>query len=631
MTKRHPYSVSATAGQAHLRVLATTDIHASILPYDYFTDAPTNGLGLTCIAAVAEAARAEAANTLTLDNGDFLQGNPLADYVAYEKGAEGMTAHPVLRAMSAMGIEAAALGNHEFNYGLGFLEAALAVAEFPVVSANVLTARGATPLEDRTLLPPYVILERSLTDGAGRSLPIRIGVIGFVAPQIVLWDRRHLEGRIESRDILETARAWVPELRRAGADIVIALSHSGFGAVEPAPGDENVSAALAQVPGIDALIAGHTHQIFPGPGFEGHPLANAAAGLFGRTPAVMPGFWGSHLGLIDLLLGREGDRWQVLGAQVSVRAARPTATAVSRAAAAVRAAAEPEHSETLSYIRRPVGRTTVPLTTYFALVSGTAALQLVADAQRDYIARMLKGTAREVLPVLSATAPFKAGGRAGPDFYTDIPAGELALKNIADLYYFPNTIRAVEVTGAELRGWLERAAGLFNHIRRGVADQMLIDPAFSTHNFDVIHGIRYRIDPSAPSRFDRDGALVEPGAQRITELLFEGRPVRPDERFVVATNNYRADGSGAFPGARSENIIFEGPDTNRDIVIRHVLEHGAVDPSGPSSWSFEALPGTSVIFESGPRAIEHLATLQDLDVEPAGQGANGFMRFRLRL
>ena len=139
-------------------------------------------------------------------------------------------------AMNTLGFDASTLGNHEFNYGLDFLMKALAGANFPVVSANVAKKLGANPREDETLLKPYVILDREVTDGAGNTHPIRVGLIGFVPPQIMTWDRRHLEGNVNTRDIVEAAKAWVPQMREEGCDIVLALSHSGIAGAEHADG-----------------------------------------------------------------------------------------------------------------------------------------------------------------------------------------------------------------------------------------------------------------------------------------------------------------------------------------------------------------------------------------------------------
>ena len=209
----HPFSARAAAGQAHLRIMETTDLHVHVWPYDYYGDRPVDTVGLARTAAHIADIRAEATNALLLDNGDFLQGNPMGDYIAYERGMTEGDMHPIITAMNTVGFDASTLGNHEFNYGLDFLMKSLAGADFPIVSANVVKDQGGTPTTDTTLIPPYIILERMLTDGAVETHPIRVGLIGFVPLQIMNWDRKHLEGNVTARDILETARACVPQMR----------------------------------------------------------------------------------------------------------------------------------------------------------------------------------------------------------------------------------------------------------------------------------------------------------------------------------------------------------------------------------------------------------------------------------
>ncbi|WP_177158237.1 bifunctional 2',3'-cyclic-nucleotide 2'-phosphodiesterase/3'-nucleotidase [Donghicola mangrovi] len=632
----HPFSARAAANQAHLRIMETTDLHVHVFPYDYYTDKPVDTVGLARTASYIREVRSEATNSILVDNGDFLQGNPMGDYIAYERGMKDGDMHPVITAMNTLGFDAATLGNHEFNYGLSFLLKTLAGAAFPVVSANIATKAGATPTQDQTLVKPYVILDRTVTDGAGQSHPIRIGLIGFVPPQIMNWDSKHLVGNVETRDIVMTAEAYVPEMKEAGADVIIALSHSGIGSAQRTDGMENASVPLAEVNGIDALMTGHSHMVFPGPTFTATDVIDPEAGTIHGKPAVMGGFWGSHMGLIDLMLEREGGTWRVVSHSATVRPIYErgedrSITPLVESDAEVLASVRKEHDETLEYVRRAVGKTSAPLYSYFALVADDPSVQIVSNAQMWYIKQMLEGTEYAALPLLSAAAPFKAGGRGGPDYYTDVPVGDVAIKNVADLYLYPNTIRAVKVTGAQLKDWLERSAGLFNQIKAGEQDQPLLNPDFPSYNFDVIDGVTYQIDLSQPSKFGPKGELLVPEANRIVNLSYEGAPVQPDQEFIIATNNYRASGGGEFPGAMGDTIVFEGPDTNRDILVRYIVEAGTINPTADDNWSFAPMEGTSVVFESGPKARAHMADIKTVQITDAGDGAEGFALFRITL
>ncbi|ESX82219.1 bifunctional 2',3'-cyclic-nucleotide 2'-phosphodiesterase/3'-nucleotidase [Mesorhizobium sp. M0027] len=633
----HPFSARAQANQSHLRIMETTDIHVNVLPYDYYADKANDTMGLSRTASLIEAVRKEATNAMLIDNGDLLQGNPMGDYIAYERGMKDGDLHPVMKGMNLLGYECSTLGNHEFNYGLSFMDKVLAGANFPFVCANLIrgTELAANPRDDKLYLKPFVILDRKIKDGSGAEQPIRIGIIGFVPPQIMVWDLKNLEGSVKTRDIVEAAKAWVPQMKEEGADIIIALSHSG---IDVKQGDmmENASFFVAGVEGIDAVFTGHQHLVFPGKkDFQSLEAVDTAKGTLQGKPAVMAGFWGSHMGLIDLLLERDGSTWKIVSATSE---ARPIFERVDKTNKPIVAdyqrivdALKQDHEATLAYVRRPVGKTSAPLYSYFALVADDPSVQIVSQAQTWYLKDILKNTEWKDMPLLSAAAPFKAGGRNGADYYTDVPVGDIAIKNVADLYLYPNTVRAVEITGAEVKEWLEMSAGIFNRIEPGKADQALINTDFPSYNFDVIDGVTYRIDLSQPLKYDSKGGLVNAGSNRIIDLMFDGKPIDPMRKFVVATNNYRAGGGGNFPEINASKIIYEAPDTNRDVIVRYIVSKGTINPSADANWSFAPLPETSVVFETGAKAREFIAQVKSLKIEPAGEGEAGFSKYRITL
>lgn len=627
---------SPKAHRVHLRLLATSDLHLNLHGYDYFADRPAPEIGLGRLTPHIAQLRAEAPNSLLLDNGDLLQGNPMGDFIAHERGLAAGDVHPAFKALNALGYDAAALGNHDFNYGLDFLVSAVAGADFPVLCANVATALASEPENDTTLTRPFALIDREFTDDAGRTHPIRIGILGFVTPQITLWDRHHLRGRVATRDIVSAARAWVPVIRAAGADIVIALCHSGIGVPVAHQGMENAATALGAVAGLDAIVAGHSHMVFPDPAFDGWPGVDIRAGTLHGTPAVMPGFWGSHLGVMDLALEVDGGDWRVVGHNVEARG-------VSGAAGRDRAggpqggghdAIVPEvtakdHAETLAYIRRPVGRTDTALHTYFAFVGEDSALRAINQAQRWYVRRML-GASHADWPVLSAAAPFKSGGRGGPGHYTEVPAGELRMSSVADLYHFPNRLQAVRINGVQLRDWLERAAALFRQVTPGASDAPLLEPDFPGYDFDVIGGdLRYLIDPTRRPRFDVEGRLIDPKAGRIRDLRHAGRPVADDQQFIIATNTFRLAGGGHFPALPPDALVLDAPDTNRDVIMRHVQHVGTLRLEEGGGWRLALPPGTSVVFDTGPGAARHVSRLPIPAPERLGVTEQGFVRYRI--
>jgi len=622
--------VRAAAARVKLRLMATSDLHVNVFPYDYYRDKPDDTVGLAKTAALIAAARAEVRNALLFDNGDLLQGSPLGDYVAYSKGLKAGEVHPMVAAMNTLGYLCGTLGNHEFNYGLDFLGDALAGGAFPTVCANVLKADGSP------LVEPTRVFETRVVDEAGAEAVLRVGVIGFVPPQIVQWDKSNLEGRATTVDIVEAAMAHLPALR-AKSDVVVALCHAGIAGGTRAGGEENAALHLAAVDGIDAIVTGHQHLVFPGKDFEGVEGVDARRGTLHGKPAVMPGFWGSHLGVIDLDLEKTAAGWTVAGFRTEARpiyergADRKIVPKVD-AVPAVLAAAQADHDGTLAYVRQPVGETTAPITSYWASIADDPSVQIVSKAQLWYAASLGADAGLPKLPLLSAAAPFKSGGRGGPDYYTDVRPGPVAIKDVADIYLYPNTLRIVKVTGAEVKEWLERSAGLFRRVDPAVTGpQMLIDPDFPTYNFDVIDGVTYRIDVTKPSRYDKDGKLADEAAHRIVDLMLDGAPLDPAAEVLVVTNNYRAGGGGHFPGADGTTIVFEAPDTNRDVIVRYVMKEKTINPSADGNWRFVPWPAEAeVIFVCSPKA-DASSLPAGITVEPAGAAENGFAKYRVHV
>ena len=602
---------AAQAAQLKLRLLETSDLHMNLLAWDYYQDKPTDEYGLAKTITLIKAARAEAPNSLLFDNGDLIQGSPLGDYVARVKPLAAGQVHPAYKVLNALGVDAGNIGNHEFNYGLPFLRQAISGANFPYVSANVHIDDGdGNPDNDVHAFTPYVLLDRSFTDETGQRHKLKVGVIGLVPPQILMWDKQHLEGKLTVRDMRETALRLVPQMRAEGADLVVVIPHSGFERSETPRFSENSVAKLSEVPGVDAILFGHSHGEFPGAFFASYPKVDLARGTINGVPAVMPGRWGDHLGVIDLTLDNSSGRWKVVDSRAHLRpiSDRATRKPLVDADPMVAQLIGAEHEATLAYVRSQVARTSSPITSYFAQVADDPSVQIVSQAQLHYAKHALQGTEFEALPLLSAAAPFKAGGRQGWNYYTDIPAGPLSIRHVADLYIYPNTVKAVRINGAQVREWLEMSAGQFKRIDpQGPPVQDLINETFRTYNFDTIDGVRYRIDVTQPARYNTDGKVVAAQARRIVDLRFQGQPVADDAQFIVVTNNYRASGGGNFPGLNGRQIVMDAPDENREALVRYMAETKTINPSADNNWRIQPVPGVKLRFLSGAGGIPHLA------------------------
>ncbi|MFZ6843047.1 bifunctional 2',3'-cyclic-nucleotide 2'-phosphodiesterase/3'-nucleotidase [Undibacterium sp. RuTC16W] len=582
-------SFAGSAGKgsaAELVLLETTDLHANVLSYDYYKLAANPGIGLERTANLIRQARAEFANTMLFDNGDAIQGTALADF---QLSAQPLTCRETLaiyKVMNALGYDAAGLGNHEFNFGLPVLaqvtgqqfnlpalpdkqQERCAGPQFPLVLANILSVKDHMPI-----FPPYVILEKEIqatsADGVTFKSHLKVGVIGFTPPSVLQWDKRWLDGQVVGLGIREQAEKYIPEMRARGADLVIVISHGSFDGAAYSADMENANYHLAKVPGIDALLLGHAHQLFPDAKSQAVqfnlPGVDKVSGWVHGVPAVMASFWGQNLGLIKLGLRFDGQHWQVDPQQTTVQTRgikKPDGSYVT-AEPDIALMVRSEHEATIAYVKTPIGQTDFRMSTYFADLGDVSALQIVNQAQTEYVRSFIKTNLPQYrdLPVLSMSAPFKSGV-AGATDYTDITAGELALNHAADLYLYPNTVSALKVNGEELKNWLEHAARRFNQIDpEQTATQNLIAP-WPGYHFDMLSSpdIRYEID------------VTQALGQRIRHLEYLGKPVSPAQEFIVATNSYRASGGGGFPGIDSTKVIYASPDASRDVLIHYIKTH----------------------------------------------------------
>ena len=597
-----------------LRLIGTSDVHARVHPHDYYRDTPDETSGLAKTATLIAQARAEAEISLLFDNGDLIQGSPLGDWTAQSLASGEIGVHPVISAMNAMGYDAAALGNHEFNYGLDVLDAALAGAQFPFLCCNVLGADGTHRFM------PWAMIEREVRDSDGVGRRLRIGVIGFVTPEIMRWDRGHLAGRATAQPVVEAARETLPALREAGADVVVALCHAGISRIGPAGEHENAGLSLAGVGGIDAIFLGHQHLMLPGADFAGIPGVDSARGRLAGVPAVMPGFWGRHVGVIDLTLQTNSDGWRVVGAKTGLREVQTSTRADSATLAATRGA----HEATLAYVRSPVGEIAQPLASYFAMIGDDCSVRIVHDAQLWYARRAWP----EAGPWLSAAAPFKCGGRAGPDYYTDVPAGPVSLRHIADVYLYPNGLRVVRASGATVREWLERGASVFRRLDvEDLAPQPLLAADFTPYDFDSLAGVTYQVDLTKAARYDDQGRLVSATSRRVIDLRFEGRPVDDGASFLVVTNSYRANGGGHFPGCEPGALVYEAPDSNFDALLQYVRASSPVRVESGGGWRFAPWPDSLIATLDAPAAALNHAPPRGVRVVPLGPQQQGLQRF----
>ncbi|MBW9429889.1 bifunctional 2',3'-cyclic-nucleotide 2'-phosphodiesterase/3'-nucleotidase [Atlantibacter hermannii] len=634
-------TANVCAATVDLRILETTDLHSNMMDFDYYKDAPTEKFGLVRTATLINAARGEATNSVLVDNGDLIQGSPLGDYMA-AKGLKDGDVHPVFAAMNTLDYAVGNLGNHEFNYGLDYLHKALAGANYPYVNANVIDAKTQKPL-----FTPWLIKPTEVKDRDGKTHTLKIGYIGFVPPQIMTWDKANLSGKVTVTDITETARRYIPQMRASGADLVVVVAHSGLSAEPYKALAENSVYYLSQVPGVDAILFGHAHAVFPGKDFAAIKGADIEKGTLNGIPAVMPGMWGDHLGVVDMVLNNDAGKWQVNEAKAQAQA-RPIYDAAAKKSLAAEDAnlvkvLKPSHDATRDFVSQPIGKSADNLYSYLALVQDDPTVQVVNNAQRAYVEHFIQGDPDLAsLPVLSAAAPFKVGGRKNdPASYVEVEKGQLTFRNAADLYLYPNTLVVVKASGKEVKEWLECSAGQFNQIDvTNSKPQSLINwDGFRTYNFDVIDGVNYQIDVTQPAKYDGECQLINVGAERIKDLTFKGKPIDMNATFLVATNNYRAYG-GKFAGTGDAHIAFASPDENRSVLAAWIgaqtKQAGEIHPAADNNWRLAPIHSDKPLdirFETSPgeKAAAFIQQKAQYPMKHVGNDEIGFALYQLDL
>lgn len=624
-----------------LRIIETTDIHSYLTAYDYYKDKKVDNLGYTRAASLIEKARKEATNSVLVDNGDLIQGSLMGQW-AESTQLKGIR-HPAYDAMNIMGYDAGNIGNHEFNFGLDYLNKALEGANFPYVNSNVYDAKTG-----KNYFTPYIIKEKKVVDTDGNERTIKVGYIGFTPVGILTWDADKLIGKVTVQSIVDSAKKFVPQMKAEGADIVVAIPHSGIGSDHYVAGAQNETWMLTTVPGIDAIMFGHSHGVFPSAEYKDIKGANIERGTINGVPAVMPGRWADHIGIVDLTLKQDKDGKWYADKNFSVATTKAIYDGKTRKALVedhpeVVKALEPAHKATIAYSQKELGQLKENVFGYLALTQDDPAVKLVNQAQLWKLKQFVQENPQyKNHKLVSAAAPFKYGERHNDvTNFTAIKEGKFTIRNTADAYVYPNIYHIVEVTGKDVRRWLECAAGMFKQIDPSKAErQDLIDyNGFRTYNYDVIYGVTYEIDVTKRAKYY--GTCKVPkeglGEDRIQNLMYQGQPVKDDDKFLIATNNYRSSGN-TFSYAKW--IVGNTGDTNQSVIQDYVAyqtkTNGGVSIDKNVNWQFTPIPGgdkLNVVIYSAPApdAVEWTLNNSYWKLTKLGLDNAGFQEYNIDL
>ncbi|HXD31223.1 MAG TPA: bifunctional UDP-sugar hydrolase/5'-nucleotidase [Pyrinomonadaceae bacterium] len=521
------FAQQPTPSRVHITILGTTDLHGNILPKDYYTE-KADARGLAKVATIIKKARKENPNLLLLDSGDTIQGTPLE---FYHNKKNNQPPDPMMLIMNSLRYDAMAVGNHEYNFGLQVLEKARREAKFPWLSAN--TYDGGT---NKTHYQPYIVKEMG---------GVRVGVLGLTTPGIPNWDNPQNYEGLDFHEPLREAQKWVPILRRKErVDLVVIAMHMGVeedldtGVVNPGQvAHENQALAIArQVPGVDVILMGHTHRDVPSLIVNGVLLAQA-------------NYWGRHVARVDLYL----DKNRATGWRLAAKSARTIPVDTVEPDEEVVKLAEPYDRETENWLGRVIGESKAELTAREARFRDTAILDLIQRVQLE------AGQAD-----VSMVASFNPQAR--------IPKGSIKVREISGLYVYENTLVVLEVTGRQLKEALEHSAKYFRAYEPGKSPAELVDDKIPAYNFDIAEGVNYDLD------------ITKPIGQRIQNLTFKGQPVQPEQKFKLATNNYRVNGGGGYTMYKEARVINRSSELIRDLIIEWVERHQTIPTEPTNNW-----------------------------------------------
>lgn len=593
---------------ADLRILATSDVHMHVTGWDALRDEVVAGKGMDVLANRIGAARKDAPGScLLVDNGDALQGTPMGEVCS---GWTNDQTHPWAAIVNALDYDAVGLGNHDFDFGIPFLETVVSQIKVPTLCASF--ASGGVDGVAATAL-----LRRELTCSDGQDRPITIGVTSVLPPQTQVWNEASLTGKLSFHSGIDAARRSVARLRADGADVVLMLCHSGLTACPESEDTENFAADLARdIDGIDAMVMGHVHECFP--------HSDGPKDVHG-VPAVMPGYGAQALGVMDLRLSWSHTGWAV--ADQSAALVKPQRQDTARPDITVLAA--PAIQDTRAELDVPLGESAAGFHSYFDMLQSGMAGALVARAMIASLKARVADTELADLPMVASVAATALGGRIGPRNYVEVPAGTVRSRHVSMLTPFFDTVWGGVLTGAELRVWAERSAAFF---ASDVADKgYLVAPDAPSFNFDILHGLHTEIDPLRAPMFDLGGRFVNRDTQRVQALFHNGQPVMPDARFLVALTSYRAVGGGGFPGLGDSARVLRTTDCLKG-ALRHLIR---TDPQAfapaPSVWRLAPGRPIRVVIETSPNAQSHLEDIARFDPQVIGETADGFLQLDVAL
>ena len=533
--------MSGTAFAGDLTVYSTSDIHGSVIGWNYFT-AKEADLGLAKVSTIINEGRRNKGaddDILVIDGGDILQGTPLDTYMVQHPNEWKAGQHPMFAAFNKIGYDAIELGNHEFNFGLDYLRKAIGK------NKNVL---GANVIDDKTGktwngVRPY-LMKTVKIDGE----KVKVGIIGTDTPAIPNFeDPSHFAG-VHFVDQVPVIKQCIKELKAQGADIIIGVTHSGVPRGDRNSAENQVVSIAEACPELSLLICAHNHVVIDNQsGVKGPDGTVYKDAVINGVPVVESGKDGKFVGESKLTLKKVDGKWKV--EKVSTKA---VSTKGVKDDPAIVAQVKPWHEKTLKNLQTVIGQASDVFSGAESNHQDSAIVDLVNEVQRHYAGTQL-----------SASASFNTS--------QNIDKGPITLQEMSGLYIYENYLYGIEINGAELRKYMEHAASFYG--------------TTPDYNYDMIQGVDYTID------------MTKPVGSRITKLQYKGKDVKDTDTFTMAINDYRMNGGSGYMAAmgytngKKPKVIFDsmrkyGDDGQmRALMIRYVQEKGTITPACDHNWN----------------------------------------------
>ena len=527
-----------------LNIIETSDVHGSYFPYDFITRKPQNG-SLARLSSLVNERRSQYKDAFMLvDNGDILQGQPIAYYYNY---IDTKTEHVCASMLNYLRYDLGNMGNHDVEPGHAVYDRWVSQCKFPVLGANIIDTKTNKPY-----LPPYKVLERE---------GVKVAVLGMITPAIPSWLPEQLWSGLRFDDMETTARHWVKIIKeKEKPDIIIGLFHAGPEGNQLGDAIENGSEIVARnVPGFDVVFMGHDHQR------HCRKVVNAAG-----DSVLITGPSNAARCVSDVMIKVVKKNGKVVKKEVSGQITELDAYPVDQT---FMKTFDPQYRATLDFVSRKIGRMSSTISSKDAFFGPSAFIDLLHQLQMD-----LTGAEISFCAPLSPTA--------------EIKEGDIYVSDMFNLYRYENMLYTMKLSGKEIKGFLEMSYALWTNQMKSASDHLLLlDDSMSgfgrfknpTFNFDSAAGIIYTVDVTKP-----EGSRVD------IKSMADGTPFQMDKIYKVAINSYRGNGGGdlltkgaGIPKKELKSRIVTSTEKDlRYYLMKRIEEKKQLDPKPLNQWKF---------------------------------------------